>query len=98
MEIQKLKQTVYLPLKIEQPTDKSFDVKKGYFFTPEQLNQLLSDVIKDALETAADKADAYIKIEPNDQPSSSFGDIEYPAVRKKSITSTFDITYQKHKV
>ncbi len=30
--------------------------KQGYFFTPEQLNQLLSDVIKDALNTAADNA------------------------------------------
>ena len=34
----------------------SYKKETGYFFTPEQLNQLLSDVIKDALNTAAEKA------------------------------------------
>ena len=99
MVMQKLKQTVYLPVKenIIFHTE-HFKKKEGYFFTPEQLNQLLSDVIKDALNTAAEKADAYIKIESNDQPSSSFGDIEYPAVRKKSITNTFEETFNKHSV
>lgn len=35
----------------------NLEEQEGYFFTPEQLNQLLSDVIKDALNTAADKAE-----------------------------------------
>ena len=102
------KKTVYLPVNgnyskcvVDDKIPEFYETVKqeeGYFFTPEQLNQLLSDVIKDTLNTAAEKADAYIKIEPNDQPSSSFGDIEYPAVRKKSITNTFEETFNKHSV
>jgi len=61
--------------------------QEGYFFTSEQLNQLLSDVIKDALNTAAEKA----QTECDEGGETGF-------VNKESITSTFDITYQKHKV
>ena len=80
MEIQKLKQTVYLPVKVDEEFWKKWDTgekpdydlanidtgenieswvneQKGYFFTPKQLNQLLSSVIQDSLNIAADIAD-----------------------------------------
>lgn len=106
------KQTVYLPVMVEGASgnyipDKSvllvkeqyemdkdwIDLVKpqeGYFFTPEQLNQLLSDVIKDALDTAAYNAE----IDSVNLGASEFQDV----VSKSSITNTFDITFQKHKV
>lgn len=72
-----------------KPTKQTFYLHKngaleGYFFTEEQLNQLLSDVIKDALDTAAEKVK--VSYEMNG------------LLLTTSITSTFDITYQKHKV
>jgi len=50
------KQTVYLPVKVEYGLKTELIEEEGYFFTEEQLDQLLSDVIKDALDTAAEKA------------------------------------------
>ena len=54
------KQTVYLPVKVADESEHIQDIdgyfykkEEGYFFTPEQLNQLLSDVIKDTLNTGA---------------------------------------------
>ena len=92
-----IKQTVYLPVNGDYPKyvvddeiPEFYDTvepQEGYFFTPEQLNQLLSDVIKDALDTGADKAET----ECDEGGETGF-------VNKKSITDTFDITYQKHKV
>ena len=70
-----------------------FEQKEGYFFTPEQLNQLLSDVIKDALDTAADSA----YVDNNHQQGCAMDSDDFE-VNKESITDTFDITYQKHKV
>ena len=75
----------------------------GYFFTPEQLNQFISNVIKDTLDTAAEKAtlladgkltyyNRYIVQEGN-----HYSEIEID-VDKQSITNTFDITYKKHKI
>jgi len=60
--------------------------KQGYFFTPEQLNELLSDVIKDALNTAAENAEV------------DFEDYDKEFVNKQSITNTFEETFQKYKV
>ena len=57
--------------------------KEGYFFTPEQLNEDRANVIKQALETAAAKADL---IETD-------GDVD-----PKSITNTFEETYKKFEV
>jgi hypothetical protein len=63
-------------------------------FTPEQLNQLLSDVIKDALSTAAQRV-----------IMEDIGDIgredechEYYVVDKESITNTFEEIYDKFKI
>jgi len=60
--------------------------KQGYFFTPEQLNELLSDVIKDALNTAAENAEV------------DFEDYDKEFVNKQSITNTFEETYKQFKV
>lgn len=72
-----------------RPTKQTFYLHKngaieGYFFTPEQLNQFLSDVIKDTLSTAAEKVK--VSYEMNG------------LLLTTSITSTFDITYQKFSV
>ena len=59
------KQTVYLPVKEgESEMSVSYwerdthitdvEQQEGYFFTQEELNQFLSDVIKDTLNTAAE--------------------------------------------
>ena len=103
------KQTVYLPVKIddefltkwdngEKPDYDLCDVdtgenieswvneKEGYFFTPEQLNEYTANVIKDALNTAAQNA--YV----------DFEDYDKEFVNKKSITNTFEETFQKYKV
>ena len=75
------KQTVYVPVKVDsekviycEDIDK-VEKQEGYFFTPEQLNQLLSDVIEDALVTAAEEAKIIKSI--------NFG---WEKVDKKSIT------------
>lgn len=69
------KQTVYLPEKEENDY--------GYFFTPEQLNEYTQKVIKQTLETAAEKVDL---IETDGDPD------------PKSITNTFEETFNKYKV
>lgn len=88
------KQTVYLPVK-EGESEISVshwekdtyitDVKEQqvFVFTPEQLNEYVTNIIKQALETAAAKADL---IETD-------GDVD-----PKSITNTFEETFQKYKV
>ena len=89
--------------------------QEGYFFTPEQLNQLLSDVVKDALNTAAEN----VKIleeelgsdEYSETPLAIFESTEFTADKgyeecyfyrykpsKKSITNTFEETFNKFKV
>lgn len=61
-------------------------MEEGYFFTPEQLNEYTANVIKDALNTAAENA--YV----------DFEDYDKEFVNKKSITNTFEETFQKYKV
>jgi hypothetical protein len=56
---------------------------EGYFFTPEQLNEYTQSVIKQALETAAEKADL---IETD-------GDVD-----SQSITNTSEETFKKFKL
>lgn len=90
------KQTVYLPVNDVKDSNyfiqnwghvtEDYAIKKeGYFFTPEQLNQLLSDVIKDALNTAAEKGKVLHK---------GYGEM---VVNKSSITNTFEETFNKFK-
>lgn len=77
-----------------KPTKQTFYLHKngameGYFFTEEQLNQLLSDVIKDALDTAAEK------VEINDYDEHE----QYsPHIDTTSIKNTFEETYKQFEV
>ena len=69
--------------------------QEGYFFTLEELNEYTANVIKQALETAAEKAKTYPKEEYNERE----GIYEYPLIiSKKSITNTFEETFKKIKV
>jgi hypothetical protein len=64
----------------------------GYFFTPEQLNQHIEDIIKDTLRVAAEKATMKLLIdEENDI-------VQEANIDKESITDTFNQTYNKWKI
>lgn len=91
------KQTVYLrvpPFKTsklwvsDKETEQLEFVKEqeAFVFTPEQLNEYTANVIKDALNTAAENA--YV----------DFEDYDKEFVNKKSITNTFEETYKKFEV
>ncbi len=67
--------------------------KYGYFFTPEQLNQYTRNVIKQSLETAAEKADSFI-----DAAAAYIEGNVWSEVDKESITNTFEQTYKKFEV
>jgi hypothetical protein len=90
------KQTVYLPkstfpLSMKGKVDDLFCLQQGYFFTPEQLNEYTQNVIKQALETAAEKA----------EPDYWKGSCELcgsNTVDKESIINTFEETYNKFEV
>lgn len=91
------KQTVYLPVKNKMSyftVMEDFEYKtgvdeaKGYFFTPEQLNEYTQGVIKQTLENAAEKA----KIRFVDKTLSR------TEISVESITDTFEETYNKLKV
>lgn len=97
------KQTVCIAT--EETKKKGYNVpegfveKYGYFFTPEQLNQLLSDVIKDALSTAAEKV-KMININADGKYTED-GDSEpfkFYVVNRKSITNTAEETLKKFEV
>lgn len=91
---------IYTPAFITETTKESgelehlithrLDKQEGYFFTPEQLNQLLSDVIKDALNAAAEKATLSYRLRHDDE-------FKFAAT-KESITNTFEETFNKYKV
>lgn len=75
----------------------SYKKQTGYFFTSEQLNEYTKGVIKQALETAADKAIT------KDAPYSYTGNTgsEYPPdiiVDKESIANTAEETFKKFEV
>lgn len=82
--------------------------QEGYFFTSEQLNQLLSDVIKDALDTAAEKAKInYTEDGEITKVKSKKLDIDCLSelganvsfkLNKESITKTLTETFNKFKV
>lgn len=63
--------------------------KKGIFFTVEEYNKHIKEVIEQTLETAAEKADTTWR-------SVSRGTEE--VVDKDSITNTFEETYLKYKI
>ena len=92
-----IKQTVYLENNSKKAThflsaineEAYFRVEEqeGYFFTPEQLNEYTSNVIKQALETAAEKADWDC-----DKHHQNI------TVDKQSITNTFEETFKNFKI
>jgi|688.fasta_scaffold1767399_2 hypothetical protein len=82
------KQTVYLPVSenIIFHTE-NFKKQEGYFFTPEQLNEYTANVIKQALETAAEKA----LCDFDEGGCTEFVD-------EQSITNTFEETFKLYQV
>ena len=70
------------------------DKQEGYFFTPEQLNEYTANVIKQALETAAENAIS--------EPFFIDGEPAYMSDRspidKQSITNTFKETFKLFEV
>ena len=101
------KQTVYLPADgkscdfIVRWYDDSYenDVKReeGYFFTPEQLNEYTANIIKQALETAAEKVEIKErKVTYSSSSGSEYGYVQ--SINKQSITDTFEQTYKKFEV
>ena len=92
-------QTVYLPkatfpLSMKGEVGELFSLQQGYFFTPEQLNEYTANVIKQALETAAEKANSFID---GDESVYIQGNV-WSEVNKQSITNTFEETYKKFQV
>jgi len=67
--------------------------QQAFVFIEEQLNELLTTVIKDTLQTAADYADT------KEEVSYGLDEIyEYRIVDQESILNTFQQTFNKHKV
>ena len=101
-----------LLVKEQGEMDKYWDAlvkpQEGYFFTPEQLNEYTANVIKQALETAAEKAKINYKEDGEvTKVKSKRLDIDYLSevsskvsfnINTESITNTFEETYQKLKV
>jgi hypothetical protein len=88
------KQTVYLPkstfpLSMKGKVDDLFCLQQGYFFTPEQLNEYTANVIKQALDTAAETK---VKGVYSNESFSRYD------CDKQSITNTFEETYKKFEV
>lgn len=77
------KQTVYLPEREEEDY--------GYFFTPEQLNDYTQEVIKQALETAAENAQTIDTYKTRWSGLNKEGFVEKDVYRE-SITNTFEET------
>lgn len=108
------KQTAYLPVKedygiylsnfLGYPEGYSYEGnlqnQEGYFLTAEQLNEYTASVIKQALETAAEKAET----KTEEVYAGSLGNEEgklynkIGIIDKTSITNTFDETYKKFEV
>ena len=77
--------------------DDLFKEQQAFVFTPEQLNEYTQSVIKQALETAAKKAE--IKEKKVSYSSSSGSEYGYvQSINKQSITNTFEETFQKYMV
>jgi len=104
------KQTVYLPVSDFNSSERAICTigipdlygdkvveQEGYFFTPEQLNEYTANVIRQALETAAEKAEIKErKVTYSSSSGSEYGYVQ--SINKQSIKNTFEETYQKLKV
>lgn len=97
-----IKQTVYLPVK-EESDEYPFSIRVvnkeqvGYFFTPEELNEYTSNVIKQTLEIAAKKAEIKKrKVSYSSSSGSEYGYVQ--CINKESITNTFEQTFKQYEV
>lgn len=85
-----------LIVKEQNEMDKDWDalvkLQEGYFFTEEQLNELLSNVIKDTLETASEKALVYQKCDNYHTGENVWEDKSDEVY----ITVTNDYSYDEH--
>lgn len=68
--------------------------QQAFVFTPEQLNEYTANVVRQALETAAEKADSFIDM---NEDAYIEGNV-WSEVDKQSITDTFEQTYKKFEV
>lgn len=75
---------------------KNISVSEVFVFTPEQLNEYTQTVIKQALETASEKAYHIAKYESTHPLGGSR--IAEVWVSKQSITDTFEETFKKFEV
>lgn len=66
--------------------EKDVTEEEGYFFTSEQLNEYTKEVIRQALETAAENAEV------------DFESYDKEFVNKQSITNTFEEIFKSFKV
>ena len=106
------KQTVYLPVTSEDrvslevndidtgETKMWVEEQEGYFFTPEQLNQLLSDVIKDTLYQTTQSVELQYECGRKSKEGclAVFCNNCNEQVDNNSIYSAFDKIFEKHKV
>jgi hypothetical protein len=96
-------QTVYLPVSEFNSSERAICTigipdlygdkvveTKGYFFTDKELNEYTQSVIRQALETAAEKAEIINK--------AKFRGDYNPVVDDESITNTFEETFKKFEV
>ena len=67
--------------------------KQGYFFTPEQLNEYTANVVRQALETAAEKAEPNILNKRSESAKFTIVDVD-----KESITNTFEETFKRFEI
>jgi len=86
--------------------DELVNEQEGYFFTPEQLNEYTQSVIKQALETAAEKAKVVKDLGEDSNGTLVYEVTEYyydetgyPIyTEKQSITNTFEETFKLYQV
>lgn len=71
--------------------------QEAFVFTPEQLNKYTANVIKQALETAAEKAETVDTYKTRWSGLNKENYVEKD-VYKQSITNTFEQTYKKFKI
>lgn len=106
-----IKQTVYVPVNGNYTTAVcvfDFDSwvrqetvvdQEGYLFTPQQLNEYTANVIKQTLETAAERAKL---IKPDKfgtcESSIAYTEVGEVYISSKSITNTFEETFKKFEV
>jgi hypothetical protein len=80
--------------------DEGVNEQKGYFFTPEQLNEYTANVVRQALENAAENTETLLWQNNEDLEivSSRVAYIVEDLKIKQSITNTFEATFKQFEV